>query len=50
MKGINNRQKTIVRPRENVQKYVMLTGKLRRGVTNRKEQSLRQRGGTKRKG
>ena len=35
MKGINNRQKTIVRPREDFQKYALLTRKLRKGTSLR---------------
>jgi len=49
MKGINNRQKTIVRPRESIQKHLMLTGKLQKGLTARKEQFMHKRAGIKRK-
>jgi hypothetical protein len=50
MKGINNRQKTIVRPRESIQKYVMPTGKLRKGMATRRVQLLHKKSGIKRKG
>jgi hypothetical protein len=50
MKGINNRQKTIVRPRESIQKYVMPTGKLQKGMATRKVQPLHTKSGIKRKG
>jgi hypothetical protein len=31
MKGINNRQKTIVRPRETVQKFIVQQKRIRKG-------------------
>jgi hypothetical protein len=37
MKGINNRQKMIVRPRESVQKFVLSAGKLKKRISQRKE-------------
>jgi hypothetical protein len=37
MKGINNRQKMIVRPRESVQKFVLSAGKLKKKTNQRRE-------------
>ena len=50
MKGINNRQKTIVKPRESIQKYVMRARELRKGMAARGEQFRHKKGGIKRKG
>jgi hypothetical protein len=50
MKGINNRQKTIVRPREDFQKYALLTGKIRKGMSPRKDRPPQKRDRPKDKG
>ncbi len=39
MKGISNRQKMIVKPRESVQKFVLSAGRLKKELGRRKEQS-----------
>ncbi len=43
MKGINNRQKMIVKPRESVQKFVLSAGRLKKGVGKGKDEARTKR-------